>query len=382
MRHAAQGSDWESRENNFDLLRLGLAVLVLFSHSFPLATGTEIAEPVLRLTHGQMTGGAVAVDLFFVMSGFLIAASAKRSAGVTSFLRKRVARIYPAFCMAALLTAFVVLPLGSGRLSEASAAARAGDFLLQTVRLREFHYASVFAGNPYPGVINGSTWSIQYEFWCYLGVALLAATALLRRRWAVLALFAAAMVVSVCFAVKGWILGGKVLGLILGPPQIWARLLPLYLAGVCFYLFRRWIPKRGWIALLCVGALGVGCWPRYGLVAAFPLAGTYLVFYLAYAPWLRLYHFGRFGDFSYGTYLYAFPVQQMVMRGFGHPVAPVLLFACATPLTLLLAVASWYGVERRFLQPVRRKETMVHSLESEAAAEAQVVGLSGGSTEA
>ena len=90
----------------------------------------------------------------------------------------------------------------------------------------------------------------------------------------------------------------------------------------------------------------------------FPFAGTYLLFWFAFTPWVRLHRVGRFGDFSYGTYLYAFPVEQMVVKGFGHAVAPVHLFAIAAPITLVVAVGSWYGVERRFLAPARRKEAV------------------------
>jgi peptidoglycan/LPS O-acetylase OafA/YrhL len=376
----AKRGDWEGRANNFDFLRLALAVLVIYSHSFPLGTGSEAAEPILRLTHGQMTGGAISVDLFFVMSGFLIAASAERSKSLFGFLKKRVARIYPAFCVAGLLTAIVVLPLASGTFVYPTMSARIGDFLLQTLRLREFHYAVAFTENPYPNAINGSTWSIQYEFWCYLGVALMSLAGLMRRRVLVLALFVASLAVSVCFEVKGWILGGKLLGVILGPPQIWARLLPLYLAGVVFYLFRERIPKRGWIAAACLAALVPATLLRFGCVVIFPLAGTYLVFYLAYTSSLKLHRAVRFGDFSYGTYLYAFPVQQMVMKGLGHPVSPILLFACATPPTLLLAVASWYGVERWFLRPARRKETIVRAIA--ASHEHQGTGVATGKREA
>jgi peptidoglycan/LPS O-acetylase OafA/YrhL len=356
-------SQWKQRSNNFDFLRLALAVLVIYSHSFPLGTGSELIEPVRRFTHGQMTGGAVAVDLFFVMSGFLITASAERSRNSLSFMRKRVARIYPAFCVAGLLSLAIVMPLAGATFEHAGRLARAGDFLLQTLRLREFSYTSAFSDNPYPGSINGSAWSIQYEFWCYVGVALLASSGMLRRRWFVLCLFVASILVSFCFEVNGWIFGGKFLGVLFGSPQLWARLLPLYLAGVAFYLFRELIPKLSWIAAAGVLALLVAARLPFGCAALFPIAGTYLIFYLAYASWIRLERFGRFGDFSYGTYLYAFPVQQLLMRTFGHPVSPWVLFLCATPLTLLLAVASWYGVERRFLQPARRKETLVHAIE-------------------
>jgi peptidoglycan/LPS O-acetylase OafA/YrhL len=143
---------------------------------------------------------------------------------------------------------------------------------------------------------------------------------------------------------------------VMGSPQLWARLLPLYLAGVVFYLFREKIVRSGWFAVVACSVLAGACWVPYGLTAVFPVAGTYLAFYLAYAPWLRLHGFGRYGDFSYGTYLYAFPVQQLVMKMIGHAVAPWVLFVWAAPMTLVLAAGSWYGVERWFLQPVRRKE--------------------------
>jgi peptidoglycan/LPS O-acetylase OafA/YrhL len=144
-------------------------------------------------------------------------------------------------------------------------------------------------------------------------------------------------------------------------------LLPLYLAGVVFYLFRERIQVSFWLAISSLLLLLGSCWLRFGLVAVFPFAGTYLVFYLAFASWLRLENFGRFGDFSYGTYLYAFPIMQLAMQGFGHPVAPLRLFVVALPVTLLIAVASWYGVERRFLRAARRKETIVAAVEREIA---------------
>ena len=356
--------DWDRRENNFDFMRLSLAVLVIYSHGYALGLGSEVQEPFVAFTRGQVSGGVIAVDAFFVMSGFLITASAQRSRGVASFLKKRVARIYPAFLVAALLTAAVILPLSGGQFLFGDWFSRIRDFLWKTVWLTEFSYAGVFAHNPFPNVINGSTWSIPYEFWCYLGVAALLVAGILRRRSVVLALFAASWIVSILFRVEGWILGGKELGLILGPPQIWARMLPLYLAGVVFYLYRDAIPRRGWLAAIAFASLLVASFFYSGWTVVFPLAGTYLIFWFAFTPGIRLQHFGRFGDFSYGTYLYAFPIEQLMMRWFGHPVAPALLFVCATPVTLLIAIGSWYGVERHFLAPARRKETVVHAIES------------------
>lgn len=355
-------SDWDRRENNFDFMRLSLAVLVIYSHGYALGLGSEVAEPFSRLTQGQVSGGVIAVDAFFVMSGFLISASAERSKGVGTFLRKRVARIYPAFLIAALLTALLIVPQSGGTFLYSGWPLRIGDFVWKSLWLTEFSYSGVFATNPFPNVINGSTWSIPYEFWCYIGVALLLMFGVLKRRSVVMGLFVASWIISILFRIEGWILGGKQLGLIFGPPQIWARMLPLYLSGVVFYLYRDRIPMRGWIAGLSLAAMVGASFFYSGWTIFFPLAGTYLTFWFAFTPVVRLRHFGRFGDFSYGTYLYAFPIEQLVVRWFDHTVAPMLLFACATPITLVLAVASWYGVERHFLAPARRKETVAHAL--------------------
>ena len=371
--------DESMKENNFDFLRLALAVLVIFSHSFPLGAGSELHEPLRVLTHGQMTLGAFAVDLFFVMSGFLIAGSAERSRGIGSYLKKRVARIYPAFIVSAVVMALVVLPVAGGTFAEAHWPARLMDFVLETLRLREFHVQGAFAHNPYPGVLNGSVWSIQYEFWCYLGVAMMAAVGLLKRRGWVLACFVASLVISVAFQMQGWVLGGKLAGEVLGPPQLWARLLPFYLAGVVFYLFRGRVRLHVLGAVLAVVTLFAACWVHVGWAAVFPVAGTYLVFYVAFAKWIPMQRVGRFGDFSYGTYLYAFPIEQLLMMKFGHAVAPWLLFAIATPLTLLAAAVSWYAVERRFLRPGRRKEIPAAE---HVGKEHQLVAFSVGTTEA
>ena len=339
------------KANNLDLLRLLLAVLVIASHSFPLALGSESDEPLSRWTHGQVSFGGLAVDGFFIISGFLITASMERSPGVWPYLQKRIARIYPGFLACAVFTYFVFLPIAGASIPARSLAEGVNDTIIQALRLREFKYTGAFMMNPFPGVINGSVWSIQYEFWCYLGVALLAVLKLLRKKWVIASLFLCSIGAGVASEMTGWHPRGSVITSIIGLPAFWARLLPFYGAGVVFYLFRKHISYHVPGFILSMVALTGACWFRGGWALLSPVAGTYVLFFLAYVPQGAAQRFGRFGDFSYGTYLYAFPVQQILLLFFPRSTTPIGLFFMTTPLALLLAVASWHGVERHFLNP-------------------------------
>jgi peptidoglycan/LPS O-acetylase OafA/YrhL len=351
----------DRKENNFDFIRLMLAMLVIFSHSYPLGAGSETNEPLRRLTHGQTTAGGIAVDLFFVISGFLITASFVRSPSLRKYFQKRVCRIYPGFIAVMLLSAVVLLPAIGARVSGGSLASQLANFSGHTATLAEFKYQNAFTTNPFPMAMNGSTWSISYEFWCYIGIALLGFAGFLRHRAVVLGLFLASVVVS-CLAPNSSInfetshivhIVFRIAFLVFGVPANWARLGPLYLAGTVIYLYRSYFKIRWTWATVSLLLLLAACWVPWGWAAVFPVAGSYLTLFVAYYPALRLHNWARYGDFSYGTYLYAFPVMQVLMRWIGHPVRPVLLFLPASVATLCLAVLSWHGVEKWFLPRAR-----------------------------
>ena len=369
---------FDQRENNIDFVRIVLALLVILSHSYPLALGHERTEPFALLSRGQVTGGHIAVDLFFILSGFLISASYERSSSAWSYLWKRVARIYPGFLLLSLVTLVLFVPLAHAHIEGESFAAKFSNVAGHTLWLAEWKYSGAFASNPAPGVINGSLWSIYYEFWFYIGVLVLGLTRLLRSRTFLALLFAASIIASLPLGsdiarfISGiqpalatrliyWLFRHlsilSILGEIPGYQPFWLRLLPMYLAGVVFYRFRDIIPVSRAAIGTCALALVAACVVPLGYTALFPVAGTYLVMCFSFSTSIHLHKTNRFGDFSYGTYLYAFPIQQLIMSGIGHPIHPLLLFACATPPTLLAAVISWYTVERRFLRAAHRKKT-------------------------
>ncbi|MFL6427430.1 MAG: acyltransferase family protein [Acidobacteriaceae bacterium] len=351
-------SSVDSRKNNIEFLRLVFAVMVVFAHSF--AVTESGAEPFALLTRGQATGGTIAVDAFFILSGFLITASYERSSSAFSFLKKRILRIYPAFLVVTLVTALCVVPLGGGQLEGRGALGKTALVIASIVRLKDIKSLGTFANNPYPHVVNASLWTVSYEFVCYLGVAVLGMTMLLHRRRTIAGLFGASLVVSLLFAQFHWQSGHTLETALFGIPQAWARFIPMYLAGVVFYLYRDRIRLHRWGAILSAIAMAVACVIPLGYTLLFPIFGAYLLMYISYWERLPLYRVMRFGDLSYGTYLYAFPIQQLLMQHFvqhsGVGNSPLRLFAVATPLALTAAAMSWHFIESPSLRAGKRRQ--------------------------
>ncbi|MDB5319381.1 MAG: acyltransferase 3 [Phycisphaerales bacterium] len=326
-----------------------MAVLVIFSHSFPLATGLQLFNVPDHVSLGKL-----AVAVFFAISGYLIAMSWDRAGGPLDYMRRRVFRIYPGFIVAFILSTWLLAPLVS--LDPAS------YFTPHDVRLRALgalllHHVkgtTAFLSNPCPQTVNGSLWTISYEFWCYLGIALLGMAGLLRRRWVVLAAFVLAWATD--FASTRIVLPTlhPAITFVFGSPAEWPRFLTWFLGGTTLYAFRATIKFDGRLAAVAGAALLATLIFRHGPVYVWPLAVPYLTFWFAFHPRINLWHVTRQlgGDYSYGMYLYAWPIQQLLAMKFaaGHP---LLLFALATPLTFAAAVLSWRFVERPFL---RRKQ--------------------------
>jgi peptidoglycan/LPS O-acetylase OafA/YrhL len=337
-------------ENNFDFLRFLFASLVVFSHSFPLGSGSEDREPLAMFTHRQLTFGSLAVDCFFIISGFLISHSWVSQPRPWPFLRKRIRRIYPGFVTAVLIGAFVITPL----FSVAGAAGITLDFGLtfvaKTLRLLQATPGPAFQNNPASGTVNGSLWSISYEFWCYVGVMACGAVGLLRRPRLLAGAVVGAMAIGFVFSWFQLTPGGSWLGRIFGYPPFWARLLPYFLVGMAFYAFRDRLSLSAMGATLCAISFVVASWIPFAMIFVFPVIAAYLIFWFAFLPLAPLNRFAKFGDFSYGIYLYSFPVLQMIVYWHGARMSPLALFAIGWPASILAATLSWHLVERRWLR--------------------------------
>src|SRR6516225_12269559 len=180
------------RRNNFDALRLVAAISVVFSHSFLIAEGTQDREWLIRLTRNQSILGLPGVFVFFAISGFLVTQSFEGTRDPLRFLAKRALRIFPGLFVATTLSAFVLaplvttLPLGSylGR-PEPYEYVIGNTLLDQTVH----ELPGVrFVDNQVGLEINGSLWTLRYEFVMYVMVLVLGIFRLLTVRTALLLL--------------------------------------------------------------------------------------------------------------------------------------------------------------------------------------------------
>lgn len=331
---ASLGDRFLPLANGLNLLRLTLAVGVIFWHSFPLTGRTVEFWPAHQLLSD------LGVDGFFVISGFLIFRSWDRRPQLREFIAARILRIFPAYWVCLVVTGFVLAPIGillqGGTLSTLFSAGEPLRYLWAHLLL----WGGTFTINdtpqhvPLPAVWNGSLWTLGFEFNCYLAVVALGLLGLLKKRWALPSLFA---VVTL----------GTIANDALGDHRFFftasLRFGLVFLAGMLLYSLRDVLTVSP--LLLAVSALVVilaSMLPDYRVLAAFPLA----YFFVGVSTYIRSAAMQFRTDISYGMYIYAFPVQQVLaLAGLAFLPQPV-FWIVATAITIIPAYASWLIIER------------------------------------
>lgn len=342
-----------NRINNFDFVRILAASMVVFAHSYDLLSTPDAiesnAEPLRVLTHGQMSFGSLGVAIFFCLSGYLITQSLHNSQNYTSYFAKRFLRIFPALILDLLIAVFIwgalvtTLPL-STYFSDLQTYQ-----YLWNVFLFKLSYVlpGVFATNSYPNIVNGSLWTLPYEFICYFGVVILDIFLISRNRY-VFAGFGFVM-----FVVGFFVLNSSYSTIQLGETDIrldnFFVLTTYFGSGAIFYQFKDKIPLRFSISLV---VFVVYCLSFYfgksSIFAYFCL--PYLVFWFVFTPKIKLHNIGKLGDFSYGMYIYSFPVQQTIIYYLGNRMPVGKMIFLSFIFTIPLAMFSWFMVEKRALK--------------------------------
>ncbi len=344
------------RDNNFSLVRMIAATAVLVSHAYPLALGSVAIEPLESLLHRDHIKdnlGRAAVFAFFCISGFFITRSFCQRRTLGGFVRARVLRLFPALVPMSVIVFVLVALWGTTAPGVDVLRAFPGYFYrIMTLGLPDMfgltHVAGAlpgaFAENPLPGAINGSLWTLPFEVLCYVLVVITGLLGLLRSRLAFMAAFA--------------LLLAAYLFVFLVVPGKDSRLdLMLYLAlpfgiGAAFWVWRDTVMLSLWLTLV----LAVIAWVARDTVLFRPLfclALAHGLFVIGYARIPIIGQYNRLGDYSYGMYIYAFPIQQMAAAH--GATTPTINLLISLPITLVLAVISWHLVEKPAMRFGRRR---------------------------
>jgi peptidoglycan/LPS O-acetylase OafA/YrhL len=336
-----------TRDNNLNLIRALAATGVLVSHAYPITRGAGAEQP-LQLAFG-IPLGHFAVLVFFAISGFLVTASFHRRASVSQFVTARFARLFPGLAVSVLLVALVMGPLTT----DLTLAGYFNDkgtltFIIRNILTYPTQYwlPGVFTENPYRAV-EGSIWTLAYEVACYAAVVVAGIAGLFARRLA-------ATIAIIAFMVIGETLDQAGRGTFYQLDQFMTLSQPFGL-GMIAYLWRDRLPVNAAVlAVLVALTVVLRETPLYGVCVVIALSyGTLLA---ALHPAGRIRAYNRLGDYSYGIYLYAFPVQGLMVWALGDqtPAQNILL---ALPLTLAFAILSWHFVERPALRWLRGRRS-------------------------
>jgi peptidoglycan/LPS O-acetylase OafA/YrhL len=345
-------------KNNFGFLRLSFATLVILAHSPEIIDGNGSREILCRI-FGTISFGDLAVDGFFLVSGYLITLSYLRSKSNVDYLLKRVLRIYPGYIVAFLFSLIVVGLLVGGRIADLRSELHL-NLPAHLLLLDEPELKSAFTGlGVREATLNASMWTLIYEFRCYCVLMILGAMGVLRNRKVFLGI--TAVLVEALIVMHENIayfhihinvhtpVPTLLLHYLIGDPIEAIRLYAIFFCGGCFFLFSDKIVYRSSLAIVAGAALFNLMYSFQLAEAAIAVLGGYILFWFALSvktDWL-----GRVGsknDLSYGIYIYAWPIQMLTIWYFRH-ISPWLLVAITVPIASALAYGSWVCVERPFL---------------------------------
>lgn len=319
------------------------ASVVLVSHAYPISFGKGTPEPLESVLGFSL--GTLAVLTFFAISGYFISQSFSLKPNVVEFAVARIIRIYPGLLAVLLLTVLILGPA----VTEIDLAAYFSDpetllYVPRNLRLWPLHYElpGVFRDNPYPEVINGSLWTLAYEVACYAMVVIVGIFCQFNR----LGRFSIFLFIYI-------LLYAAAIPLVRNHPDHLSILRNVHLVtlpfviGMALFQFRQFVSLRLSVVLGLIVAAFVSI-DRPWFHEIFVLSWSYGVLYLGFLNCKPLLLYNRLGDYSYGMYIYAFPVEQIVATVF-RDCTPIVMMALALPLTVLLAILSWHLLERRAL---------------------------------
>ena len=344
----------KSYSNNFDSLRFLFACFVIITHSFPLTGNLESKEPLMQITNGQLSFSFIGLKGFFIISGYLIYQSFERSRTIISFLWKRVLRIFPAFILMSFIVTFI-LGLIASDLNVINYLKDHGTYFyfFDSINLFFHEYNSclpgVFVSNSHGCEVNGSLWTISYEFLFY--IAFIFIFFLKKYKLVLKGLFTGILLlllflqfkyINPYFKQEVYLLGSSIGIKALIDFGIY------FIAGILLSLYKiEEIKKRNWLTLILLVIFLISlCLNVFRFLSPFVLSPIVIMLGLrkaSFLPFLR-----KTGDLSYGIYLWAFPIQQTLAQ-YLNP-SPFLMIILTTLICIPFAYMSWHKIEKPALE--------------------------------
>jgi peptidoglycan/LPS O-acetylase OafA/YrhL len=329
----------QQKNNNFDGLRLFAAFLVLLSHQFAI-----VGQPEPSFLGANL--GAIGVLIFFSISGFLVAASWRSDPSVVRYVARRALRIWPAMAVSvvvciAYVVIFIIPPARRELIPEVISGLSSNFYFV-------WRDADFFQNNP-EHFINGSIWTIPIEVQCYV---VLACIGVMARKYLRISLIAFAAFVLGVYCLNLWPANA------FGLPEFFqvvnAFNFPVFfLVGTVISVVPAMQTSRG-----VAGAVMLGLVCAFGGFAglAWALVLPAGVIYIGNKSLPLLRDAGRFGDLSYGIYLWAWPVQQIGFATLGKHTPFIALLCVTLAAAILLSLGSWHFIEKPSLRlkPVKR----------------------------
>lgn len=335
------------KNNNLTFIRLVAALSVIYGHTSAVVAGAP--ADWVAVTTGYAFIGGVAVDLFFLISGFLVTASILNG-GVKNYVISRVLRIYPALWVNLILVTFVM----GGALTTLSLT----DYLTNGAVWSYFTgLAFTYKGGFFlPGLftqhhdqaVNGSIWSVLIEVWLYIVVLAFYTFGLMRSRAVFNTVFFVLIVVL-------WNDKSFLPAAINGSTMMHVCL--LFYIGSFLYINRDSVPVSPYFMLIALFLAGITLGTdkfAYGYIL---LLVTFFctVSFLKQFAWMD-----KWGDYSYGVYLYGWPAQQLTVWAFPEFTGNQNCLV-ASAIALVCGIASWHLIEKRAMRLkrvfIRKSET-------------------------
>lgn len=322
------------RANGFDLMRHLAAMAVLISHHYALS---KMAVPQFL---GIFSYGAFAVLVFFAISGYLVTKSFYGSSSFWLYFERRIRRLFPGLIVcSAVMVIFLCGFMGQRSAVDYIFSQSAYNSFMSSVWMEGMVDINKFSHDyKYPNAINGSLWTLRYEFFCYLiiPVALIVARRSYKILWGVLVAGLAVQIYSAAgnsTIVSLW--------------RLSLLMIPFVVGGLMFFTESLWRGKRLGFFMFILAVMFVIFSPRGSYFQPFfYIFLSIIIVGLGLVLKDRIIA-GRF-DFSYGIYIYAFPIQQLMINevslGFYTSMFASIIF------TLLAAALSWYFVEKPFIR--------------------------------